>query len=73
MKSAPPRLITVGVISERLGVPVHRVRHVLDTRPDIRPSAYAGRTRLYDQHALARVRHELAAIAARQYGGRADG
>lgn len=73
MKIAPPKLLTLGVISERLGVPVHRVRHVLDTRPDIRPSAYAGRARLYDQHALARVRHELAAIDARHQGGRCRG
>ncbi|TWU31731.1 hypothetical protein Poly41_59660 [Novipirellula artificiosorum] len=49
-----------------LGVPPDRVRHVLATREDIHPSAYAGHVRLYDRQALARVRHELAAIAARR-------
>lgn len=62
----PVRLITVGVIAGELGVPLHRVLHVLRTRPHIRPSAWAGTLRLYDRRAVAMVRHELNAIDARR-------
>lgn len=61
-----PQLITAGLLAERLGVPLHRVLHVLRTRSHIRPAARAGRLRLYDREAVAMVRHELAAIAARR-------
>ena len=66
----PPRLNTTGHIAAALGVPIHRVRWVLDTRPDIRPTAYAGRARLYSAAAVARIRHELTAIEARRDAGR---
>jgi hypothetical protein len=36
-----PRLITVGVIAAELHVPLHRVLHVLGTRPHIQPAARA--------------------------------
>ena len=62
----PPRLITAGVIACELGEPLHRVLHVLGTRRHIRPAARAGTLRLYDQRALAKVRHELNAIDARR-------
>ena len=61
-----PRLITPGVIAERIGVPVHRVLHVLRTRQHIRPSARAGTLRLYDNAAVAQMRQELDAINARR-------
>jgi hypothetical protein len=71
---AVPKLITPGVIAAELGVPLHRVLHVLATRQHIRPSARAGTLRLYDQRAVAMVRHELNAIDARrcQKGGDRD-
>ncbi len=61
-----PKLITPGVISDRVGAPIHRVLHILSTRDHIRPSAYAGNVRLYDSDAVAEVRHELNAIDARR-------
>jgi hypothetical protein len=57
-----PRLRTPGVLAELLGVPLHRVDYILRTRPHIRPAARAGRLRLYDNHALAMLRHELNSI-----------
>lgn len=62
----PPRLITSGVIAAELGVPLHRVLRILSTRRHIVPSAVAGTLRLYDQRAIAQVRHELNAIDARR-------
>lgn len=67
-----PNLITPGVIASELGVPLHRVVHVLATRPHLRPRARAGPYRLYDHEAIARVRYELNAIAARRQGVRCD-
>ena len=63
-----PRLITAGVIATELCTPLHRVLHVLATRQHIRPSARAGRLRLYNRRAVAMVRHELNAIDARRCG-----
>ena len=65
---AVPSLLTPGRIAERLGVPLPRVLYILSTRPHIQPSARAGCLRLFDHHALAQVRHELNAIAARHAG-----
>jgi hypothetical protein len=62
----PPKLITPGVIAAELGEPLHRILHVLGTRRHIRPTARAGTLRLYDRRAMAMVRHELNAIAARR-------
>jgi hypothetical protein len=67
--SEPPRLRTPGVLAELLGVPLHCVIYILRTRPHIRPAARAGRLRLYDNDAIAMVRHELSAIEARRAGG----
>lgn len=61
-----PRLRTPGVAAMALGVPLHRVLYVLRTRKHIRPVACAGRLRLYDQAAVAMLRHELNAIDARR-------
>ena len=57
------------MIAEELGVPVHRVVHVLRTRDHIRPTARAGTLRLYDKEALAQVRHELNTIDAKRAQG----
>lgn len=62
----PPALTTPGVIAREIGVPLHRVLHVLATRKHIRPAARAGTLRLYDRQAVAQVRHELNAIDARR-------
>lgn len=69
MPMAELQLITAGVIAEKLGEPLYRVQHVLATRPDVRPTARAGRTRLYRADAIARVRYELNHIDARRWGG----
>jgi hypothetical protein len=64
--TSAPRLITTGVIAGEVPAPLHRVLHVLATRPHIRPAARAGTLRLYDRRAVAMVRHELNAIDARR-------
>ncbi len=56
---AVPTLITPGVIATRLGVPHHRVAHILATRAHIRPTARAGTLRLYDEASLDAVRVEI--------------
>ncbi len=61
-----PRLRTPGVIAKELGEPLSRVVYVLSTRNHILPVATAGRLRLYDRDAIAKVRHELHAIDARR-------
>lgn len=57
-----PHLITPGVIAAKLGVPLHRVNHVLATRSHIRPAARAGTLRLYTSEIINMVREELADI-----------
>lgn len=64
--TSPPKLITPGVIADRLRVPLHRVQHILRSREHIQPVARAGTLRLYDRQAVAMVRHELNAIDARR-------
>lgn len=66
MTTTLPRLRTPGVIAQELGESLQRVQYVLRTRPHIKPTALAGRLRLYDRQAVAMVRHELTAIAARR-------
>jgi hypothetical protein len=60
--SSTPQLTTAGAIAVELGEPIHRVLHVLNTRPAIRPAARAGRVRLFDRAAVLMVRAELHAI-----------
>lgn len=67
MAKIPPRLITPGVIAAQVKSPLHRVLHILATRPHIQPAARAGTLRLYDRAAVAMVRHELSAIDARRH------
>lgn len=69
MQHKPPKLVTVGVIAAELGVPVERVCRMLRSRTHIKPRAYAGNTRLFDNAAVAQVRHELNALAARREAG----
>jgi len=76
MMDSPPRLVTVGVIASELGVPVERVcrilrARILRARPHIRPRAFAGNVRLFDNAAVAQVRYELNLIDARREARRA--
>lgn len=64
MNGSIPTLVTPGVIAAQTNVPLHRVLHVLRSRPHIQPVARAGRLRLYRRDAIAEVRHELNAISA---------
>ena len=68
--SHTPKLITIGVIAAELGVPLHRVQHVLATRSHIRPAARAGTLRLFDRQSVAMIRQALNGIDARR--GRKD-
>ena len=61
-----PILRTPGRLAAELGVPLHRILHVLTTRSHIRPVARAGTLRLYDNAAVAKVRYELNAQDARR-------
>ena len=65
-----PRMIPVGVIAEACRCTPERVRHVLRTRPHIRPAARTGFTRLFLPEAISQVRYELNAIAAGRRGVR---
>jgi hypothetical protein len=67
-----PRLWKPGVVAVELGEPLHRIAYVLRTRPHIRPRAYAGTVRLFDNAAIAQVRDELDAIDARRTARRAS-
>ena len=72
MVDTPPRLVTVGVIASELGVRVDRVVRVLRTRSHIRPRAYAGTVRLFDNATITEVQHEINAIDARRMARRAS-
>jgi len=61
-----PRLLTVGVIADRLGEPLHRVLHVLRTRSYLVPVARAGTLRLYREEVVTAIENELAEIDARK-------
>ncbi len=71
MVDSLPRLVTVGVIASELGVSVERACRLLRARPRIRPRAYAGNVRLFDNAAIAQVRYELNLIEARREARRA--
>lgn len=62
------KLRTPGVLAADLDVPLHRIQYILQTRDHIKPSARAGRLRLYDREVVALIRHELNAIDARNSG-----
>ena len=63
-----PALLTPGRLAGELGVPLHRVLHILRTREHIQPRARAGQVRLYSRDAISLVRHELRAQDARRGG-----
>ena len=63
----PPKLDTVGRIADRYGVALHRVQYVVRAK-GITPTATAGRLRLFDSEAVARIRYELNLMDARRSG-----
>ena len=67
-RKTPPKLVTTGVIADELGTTADRVRRVLDRHPEIRPRAYAGIARLFDNEAIARVRYLINRSDARRTG-----
>jgi hypothetical protein len=66
MKTKTTNLVTSGDIAEALDRDAGRVRHVLDTRRDIRPVGRAGIVRVYTRDVIKRVRSELEAIDQRR-------
>ncbi len=59
-----PVLLTPGELAAEIGTPLHRILHVLRTRPHIQPVARAGVVRVYDRAALEAVREEINRIGA---------
>lgn len=66
---ATVRLNTIGRLAEKLRQPVHRIEYLIRTRPHIQHVARAGNARLYDEHVVRLLRHELNAIDARKASG----
>ena len=56
-----PTLPTVGEIAQRLGVPVHRVSYVIDSRR-IRPVGWAGNAKVFSEADVQHIASELARI-----------
>lgn len=52
------KALTVGVIAERLAVPIHRVEYLLRAR-DIAPVQRAGHLRIFDEGAVETLAREL--------------
>lgn len=55
------------MIADRLGVPLHRVNYVIDSR-GIAPTATAGRIRLFDSEAVEAIADALRRIDAAREG-----
>ena len=60
-------LLTVGVIADRLNEPLHRIEYILRTR-NIRPSALAGKARVFAEEDIERIAEELRLIDAGKDG-----
>ena len=68
-----PQLHTTGRVAGELRIPLHRVQHILRTRPHIEPTARAGTLRLFNAEAIAKIRYESNLIDAKRSGkGAAD-
>ena len=59
---AIPTLLTVGVIAERFGVPVHRIAYIVDSR-GISPVGRAGSAYIYTEASVQRIESELRRIS----------
>ncbi|MBM4078133.1 MAG: hypothetical protein FJ278_00415 [Planctomycetes bacterium] len=64
--ASEPKLLTPGLIADRLGVPVRRIQYVLTNCRGIRPAARAGILRLYDNEAVRRIQAEIDRISRRR-------
>lgn len=62
------RLLTAGEIARRLGVPLHRVKYVVDTRRLV-PESWAGRHKVFSEAQCERIRAELARIERERMAG----
>ena len=58
MQTTETRALTIGVIAEQLGIPLHRVEYLIKSR-DIRPVQRAGHLRVFDATALDALRKEI--------------
>jgi len=61
MSTCIPQALTVGVIAQRLGVPLHRVLYVVRAR-SIKPVGWAGNSRVFAESDVQRIASELARI-----------
>jgi DNA-binding transcriptional MerR regulator len=68
MPESPPIVPTVGSIAERLGVPVHRIRYVIESRR-IEPTGRAGNARIFTDSDVERIASELKRIEREREGG----
>ncbi len=64
------RLLTIGELAQRLGVPVHRVAYLIRAR-GIDHAADAAGARVFDADAERRLRYELNLVEARRHSGHA--
>jgi hypothetical protein len=62
------RLLTVATLAHLLGRNVHQIRYAID-RHRIRPSAWVGHTKVYNQQGLQGIREALRLIDLRKGGG----
>ena len=51
------QLITVGVIAERTGIPVHTVQYLIQSR-NIQPESRAGRLRVFGETTIEKIQKE---------------
>ena len=55
-----PVLLTVGVIAQRLGVPVHRIEYIIRAR-SVAPAGRAGGARVFSEAAVSEIESVVAA------------
>jgi hypothetical protein len=64
----PARALTTGEIAARLGQPVHRIEYIIASRR-LRPTAWAGHSRIFCESDLQSIAGVLRRIAADREGG----
>jgi len=70
MPESPPIVPTVGSIAGRLGVPVHRIRYVIESRR-IEPTGRAGNARIFTDADVEQIASELRRIEREREGSHA--
>jgi len=58
MTDRTQQLLTIGAIADQAGLKIHQVTHFINSRR-IKPSARAGRLRVFEQAVADRIRAEL--------------